>query len=595
MAAAEDIDRLAEKVAHLSTKLVNEVAKALELEESILQLRKENSTLKHQVEQLAPKAEIAKDTEKKVAELQAKLATVEEEKRTAEEKNKQLEGEVEDLTASLFNEANEMVSNASRETYNFKVKNGKLHEEIEEKNAIIDSLLSQLQDLRGLFVKLEDQQRNSKHGTPQLEHGFEDQPSLGEQLDEYGFLMSQLIYAPKVRAIRFDVPYYQQDFKAFIFQLVKPEFTFDLTSLKTLKYFRKIWHEEIEPALGTIPSVTNNFLNRFSKGKTFWTLLAEGKAIIEPVSAVNETFKLSYRGVKTGEERPIAMEEPCAFCSETRGNRLEHARLHTLKLYGPASETTITGDSSTAVIGGEVHEVIGTYPLCNFCLVKLRAICEFFAKLRLVHANVYKIQQNSSFDDLAFASQFQFKKYDDRSHLHARREVSAHDEAVLIKLYFMLLTIRAKIFWSKIGFWDTEEDSETVTADEAPIELYQRMVQESAAFGSEKLEPLKRPDSVASQLARSDTIVEKEEDVEAAKEEDATEKVEDSEVQDNDHDVSGDEGDFADSEEAFQPVQRRKSKSKAFKDKIDRDLDSTMEMLKESLGDEEKDKPEGES
>lgn len=607
--ADDDIDRLAEKVAHLLTKLVTEVAKSLELEEAILQLKRENGNLKSQVSGLSLDAQRAKSAETELAEIKERLGLVEEAKNVAEEKNKQLEGEVEDLTASLFNEANEMVSNASRETYNFKVKNRKLYEEIDEKNAIIDSLQAQLQDLKGLFMKMEDQQRSLRHGTPQLEHGFEEQ-LLEKPVDEYGYLMGQLIHAPRVRAIRFDLNHYQQDFKAFVFQLIKPDFVFDLASLKTLKYFRKIWHEEIETALGTIPSVSNNFLNRFSKGKTFWTLLAEGKAIIEPVSGVNETFKLSYRGVKTGDEKPVAMKDPCAFCGETKGDRLEHARLYMLKLYGPASETSNTGDSSTTVIGGEVHEVIGTYPLCNFCLVKLRAICEFFAKLRLVHANVYKLQQNSTFDDLAVVSQFQFKNYD-RHTPSVNRTVAQGDEAKLIKLYYMLLTIRAKIFWSKIGFWDTDEDSETITIDEAHVDIFQRMVNENTAFGL--AEPIERPERHAingrtltesgkeekeegreseekTQRKPTEKPTQKESTEKAEKqmpkqtESTATEKANKQKAKAED----SDEGDFADAEAFEQPLQRRKSKSKEFKRKIDQGLASTMEMLQESIGENDK-------
>lgn len=592
--AEADIDRLAEKVAHLLTKLVTEVAKSLELEETILQVKRENAVLKSQVGGLTLDALRAKKAESELEQLRQRLGQTEEEKKVAEEKNKQLEGEVEDLTASLFNEANEMVSNASRETYNFKVKNRKLYEEIDEKNAIIDSLQAQLQDLKGLFMKLEDQQRSLRHGTPQLEHGFDEQ--LTENVvDDYGFLMSQLIHAPRVRAIRFDLNHYQHDFKAFVFQLIKPDFVFDLATLKTLKYFRKIWHEEIEPALGTIPSVSNNFLNRFSKGKTFWTLLAEGKAIIEPVSGVNETFKLNYRGVKTGDEKPVAMKEPCAFCGETKGDRLEHARLYMLKLYGPASETSITGDSSTTIIGGEVHEVIGTYPLCNFCLVKLRAICEFFAKLRLVHANVYKLQQNSTFDDLAFVSQFKFQNYDRHTHT-VDRKVSSNDEAILIKLYYLLLTVRAKIFWSKVGFWDTEEDSETVTIEEAHIDIFQRMVNENSAFGVDRAEPIERPQSVNGDNSRKSDVTDTEKETETSKttQETSHETAQAEEGTEKNIGREGnedsDEGDFADAETFDQPLQRRKSKSKEFKKKIDQGLASTMEMLKESIDEDEKKK-----
>lgn len=217
-------------------------------------------------------------------------------------------------------------------------------------------------------------------------------------------------------------------------------------------------------------------------------------------------------------------------------------------------------------------------------MVKLRAICEFFAKLRLVHANVYKLQQNSTFDDLAVVSQFQFKKYDDRTNHDIKRYVSKNDEAILLKLYYLLLTIRAKIFWSKIGFWDTEEDSETVTVDEAHIEMFQRMVRENVAFGTDNLEAIERPQSVNGyQSPKSGqrtpktvgtpraSVIAKEQTEEGSGDEEFA-----------------DSSAFADAETHESPLRRRKSKSKAFKAKIDKDLSSTMKMLQESLDENER-------
>lgn len=440
--------RLAAEVTQLSTRLVTEVAKLLQLEETILLLRKDSARLTGQI------ADITKD------------------KQAAEAKQKQLEGEIEDLTASLFNEANEMVSTASRETYNFKVKNRKLIEELADKDTIIESLQDQLKDLKLMFFKLEDQQRALQANTPRMEHHF-DLSGFSES-EEENLLLLQQIFGPRVRALRFDIPVYQEDFKGFVYQLIKPEFLFDLTSLKNLKYFRKIWVEEIEPCVAHIPQLSGNFMNRWSKGKTFWGLLVEGRAIIEPVAGVNETFKLTYKGAKT-DEIPVAIRDPCVFCGECKDDMLEHARLYNLKLYGPTSETG--GSGHTREIAGEAHEVIGAHPLCNFCLVKLRAICEFFAKLRMIHNNIYKLKQNAKYDDIAFVLNFQFKRVEE-----VVRRLDPSDEPAVLKLYMMLLLLRAKIFWSKIGIWDTEEDVQTASLDEINIDVFRQIIRDNVAF-----------------------------------------------------------------------------------------------------------------
>ncbi|KAM9892939.1 hypothetical protein OXX79_009680 [Metschnikowia pulcherrima] len=477
MATEPDLDtRLADEVTQLSTKLVTEVAKSSHLEEIVVQLRRENAHLKSRVLALEPAENGYEKARAEAERLQETLATLTREKQAAEAKNKQLEGEVEDLTASLFNEANEMVSNASREAYNYKLKNRKMHEELQEKDAIIENLQEQLRDLKALFVRMEEQ-TTSMSGTPRGESARFEFPA--PDTVEASPALQQLLYGVRGRAVRFDLPAYQLEFKAFVCQLIKKDFSFDLASLKTLKYFRKLWVEEIEPCIPVIPSLSGNtFMNRWTKGKSFWTLLVEGKAIIEPVAGVNETFKLTYKGAKRGDEVPVALKDACAFCGEQKDDLLEHARLYNLKLYGPATET---GAESSTDISGEPHAVVGAYPLCNFCLVKLRSICTFFATLRVIHSNIYKLPQNSQYDEIAHVNSFQFKRSAESLHVP---ESDPAAEPIFVKLYLMLLVLRAKIFWSRIGFWDTDEDVEFVNLDEVPLETFRAAVQDNVAFNT---------------------------------------------------------------------------------------------------------------
>lgn len=562
--------QLTREVTNLLTQLVTTVAKQLELDERNLHLHKENTQLKAL-------------------------------KEAAEDENKKLQAEVEELSASLFTEANKMVSNASRETNNFKVKNRKLYEEIDEKNAIIDNLQDQLRDLKALFIKMEDQQRVTftKSGTPKLESlqfsetsAGENGPENDDKTDPYSQLQT-LIYLPNVRAVRFDLENYQQDFKGFIFQLIKPEFTFDLATLKNLRFFRKIWTDELENSIPNIPTLNTSFMNRWQKGKNFWNLIVEGKATIEPVSGVNETFKLTYKGKSKTQEVPVALMDPCAFCGEAKEDVLEHARLYTLKLTSPDNVGHGTKGES---------EVIASYPLCNFCLIKLRNICDFFAKLRLIHSNVYKFKQNSLFEDTAFVSNFQFKRSSSggynsagthlsewEKHSQPKAKLDATEESVLMKIYVMLVLIRNKIFWSKIGFWDNTEDVEELNLDELHLDVFRTIIAEGAPV--ETKEPEK---------------VDAGEGVKASKEvENVSEKEQRTEEQRTDKSSGEDEEEFADTSDTFgeslaapavattEPkmevkISRKKSKSKQFKKKMDSDLNATLAMLQESIDPEEK-------
>lgn len=640
----ESLDvRLTREVTSLSTNLVTAEAKLLEMEEKVLQLRKENQLLKTNI----------KEHElilKKYALLVPEHAKLKQDfikndllRKEAEDKIAELQGEVEDLTASLFDEANKMVSNASRETYNFKIKNGKLQEEIQEKNTIIENLQDQLKDLKQLFFQIEDEQKLTSTGTPkyekqQLDFNVSSSSSTAaggksttstvakdeEQHQQEGknLLYQQqldaLIYSPTIRSIRFDLIEYHQDFKPFIYAIIKPNYTLDLTSLKTLKYFRKIWLEELENSIPIIP-IHSNFMSRWLKGKSFWNLIVDGKAVIEPISGVNETYKLTYKGknsvggvstsdtTKKEEHPPIATKEPCSFCGENKDDILEHARLYSLRLLNPdynpnlASSNTGGSSNSSNSTATDQEEYLASYPLCNYCLIKLRNICDFFAKIRLIHSNVFKLKQksiivggdsnNSSpvmslnnrfnrlsgiFNESAATNQ-DTTKNNEQSRLPPTSINEFEEEAKLMKLYMMLVLIRAKIFWSKIGYWDNPNNVHETNLDEVNYEAFKELIGhvESHSHDVKDLQEVKE-EALAIKSEGDDKIksnvkelVHSEEDEVFA---DTTEEFEENSLAKDGNDA---------------PI-RRKSLSKQFKKKMDTELDQTLAMLQESLEPESK-------
>lgn len=479
-------DRLTEEVTLLSTKLVTAVARLLELEEKLLQMFKENSKMKRLIDELMNIKSRYEETVSKNEKLQGELKDVSLKRQTAETENTRLQAEVEDLTASLFNEANEMVSNASRETYNYKLKNRKLQEEIVEKNTIIDNLQDQLKDLKTMLMKMEERQNASQNDVNKVsadeESSLSNLEGVVSDLEIYKQQLDALIYSPTVGALRFDLANYDKEFKEFVYTLIKPDFHMDLSSLKNLKYFRRIWSEELDSCLPIIPSLSStNFINRWQKGKTFWNILVEGKVIIEPVSGVNEHFKITYKGETQSNQTPVAIAAPCSFCAQYKDDMLEHCRLHLLKV--------VSSDSSSSHLAEEEQL---SYPLCNYCLIKLRNICEFFAKLRLISSNVYRLKQNSFYSESNTTPNFQFKstfssirENESFKSETSLRETSLdnksppdeNDECILRKLYCMLILVRCKIFWSKIGFWDNSRLVTELNLEELHHEAFKMIVQ----------------------------------------------------------------------------------------------------------------------
>ncbi|RKP30924.1 hypothetical protein METBISCDRAFT_15152 [Metschnikowia bicuspidata] len=627
--AEEDLHaRLAEEVAVLSTKLVTEVARLLLLEETVHLLRRENHGLRQQLDVLRDIEEAHATAAAEAAELSAAVQAVTDERNTALAKNAQLEAEVEDLTATLFNEANEMVSSASRETYNFKVKNRKLIEELGEKDILILDLQRQLHDLKRLIETMEEEsrERERKHERERDRERRDAGRNADRDAADEG--VDLLVYSPRACSIRFDLPMYQRDFRAFVYQLVRPDFVFELGSLKTLRYFRKIWNDEIEPSLD-VPAPMGSFINRWAV-KSFWLFLVEGKARIEPVSGVNETFKVSYKGPKTGLEVPIALRDPCSFCGEQNETRLEHARLYSVKLYSSARDTRDAVGETTVDVGGEPHHVVGLYPLCNYCLVKLRAVCEFFAKLRLIHSNIYKLTPSSVAD--AAVSGFQFKRAADA--VETPKVIWA-DEPVLVKLYLLLLGIRAKIFWSRTGFWDTEDDVECLSVEDIRLDVFRDFVATNVSFQEFRLEAVglaqsgagdsgvggvgergvgvvekltegegagtdavMRSDRVLQEVDHAEQLLKEYAEVAGAGSEHAvthpTELKIPEEIPENklsketektcsEKSSQGASETPKDASKPAVPLTRHKSTSKQLKKKINRDLDSSMEMLKENF------------
>ncbi|RLV93416.1 Rab guanine nucleotide exchange factor SEC2 [Spathaspora sp. JA1] len=632
--ADEDIDqRLAEEVGHLSTKLVTAVNKQVELEETVLSLRKQLQVLRDQNVTYSENDGKYREILPQFNQLKLDLKESNEKRTIAEAENAKLQGEVEDLTASLFDEANTMVSNASRETHNFKVKNRKLYEELEEKDIIIADLQEQLRDLKEMVIRIEDHHRAmSMSNTPKVEQqDIFDQIStitetpitapldriisntgaitsgitpLATDEDYHWQQLQTVVYSPMTTAIRFDLNNYNKDFKMFVYALMKPDFQFDLVHLKPLPFFKKIWHDELETAIPTIPALpsTSTLLNRWQKGKNFWSSMCEGRVSIEPVKGTNENFKLAYRG-SMSHVAPVAIRDYCAFCGESRNDNLEHARMHYFKILESVGD-----------------EVIASYPLCNYCLIKLRNVCDLFAKLRLIKSNIFKLKPNSSFDDIPASSNSfgQFKRTTSGGVTTTKNgdvssspgsapsstetlmnsqvqeiELDKTEESKLIKLYMMILLTRLKIFWSKIGFWDNEDRISEINLDEIHYETFEYLVSKSRSStdtaekeggddpdatpaGDDSDKQSKEKVDNSGDDSRSEEFTDTQDKFEDAKEKSGEKRNsnEEQQKQDDDNDENLEEGDN---------TQMKRSNSKQFRKQLDNDLEHTLEMLAENI------------
>lgn len=158
---------LSQEVAMLSTKLVNAINYQTNLDDSLQAARHELDQTRHDLarvkaEKLSLDNAIAQgvlvkksEIEKTMAALRADLEEERARRETAERLKRQTEAELETLTANLFEEANNMVANARKDTEAVEKRNSQLKGQIRDTELLLANHQEQLQDLKLTMEKLE--------------------------------------------------------------------------------------------------------------------------------------------------------------------------------------------------------------------------------------------------------------------------------------------------------------------------------------------------------------------------------------------------------------------------------------------------------
>ncbi|KAF5092200.1 hypothetical protein D0Z03_002984 [Geotrichum reessii] len=138
------------QVTSLSTKLLEAIDTQADLEDQVQVMRKELDTLRREnmnhedrirLRELVPASELALEKHKRVA---------------AEAQVSKLQGEIEELTSSLFDEANRMVADAKRETSAIERRNEQLTQQLRERDVLLENLQEQLAGLKEVLQEMTD-------------------------------------------------------------------------------------------------------------------------------------------------------------------------------------------------------------------------------------------------------------------------------------------------------------------------------------------------------------------------------------------------------------------------------------------------------
>ena len=463
---------LDDEVATLSTKLINAInhqttlddnlsAARLELENALDKIRQLEAQVEEQREMLAGDVWVRRKTVE--AEKTKLLARVAEEKRARadmEQQKKKIEQELENLTAALFEEANKMVISAKEdaraEQEVLHRKNDQLKAQLADTEALLKSQQEQLAELKHVMEQMaieKDEQSPPTIPSSPCFDTFDAQEAAGSLASRHQSLSTPLSPAYPTSFTHLLHPVLRTDLAAYgdFKELLRTSKRFSgqrapvassvttvtslgiglgsvashvisgngsttslsttgspattspqtpntpassisttssttptLPHLKESKFYKRVLTEDIEPTLRLDMAPGLSWLAR----RSVLASMTDGSLVVEPTPST-----------ATGRFGRLIKPElyPCTLCGESRKDE-EYLRTHRFRI----SET----DSTQA-----------GYPLCKYCLARVRSTCEFLGFLRIVKDGHWRAEGEDA-------------------------EKAAWEESV---------RLREQMFWSRIG------------------------------------------------------------------------------------------------------------------------------------------------
>lgn len=487
----EETERVSVQISSLSTQLIESIEKQSQLED---RLNKANRTIQVQ-KSIVDEYEEFKLTfsgledkynlqSEEVRKLKEELAAEKELRSVAQKTVEELNTEIEDLTASLFDEANKMVATARKERHAFEVENSKLMEQIREKDSILEILNLQIKNLKKILQNVEEE---SMAKTASVKCSVTDNDKSGSALllnrastsssNNFHDQLSGPIYSPNITSIRYDLDLYKE-FMKFIAILPRCE-TLKETSSSS-KLLRRLINDEIQPILRLDHASGLGWIVR----RTLMSLMMEGLIVVEPLSGINENFQYGSPTLRSSAFRqasntkdnhlfnfpsdspPIAVHDKCSFCSEARDDILEHARMYVLKTQNKLDDGSLVTTNN--------------FPLCRYCLLKVRQTCEIFAFLRSLKFGTWNLEkvtlttaskdEESATND-ASGDTGSPRKEGKSSHrlsviggstkvepqVDAKIELAGVPTTNIQRAWLQLCKLRSTLHWTHIGIWSVDD------------------------------------------------------------------------------------------------------------------------------------------
>ncbi|KAB8356652.1 hypothetical protein FH972_024229 [Carpinus fangiana] len=422
---------LSNEVATLSTKLINAINHQTNLDDQLQSTRHELEAAREKIAQLEATAREHEsmvergvlvqrsDSERIQNGLRSRIDDEHKARSEAEKEKKTMELELETLTSALFEEANGMVATARQEKEQSDRKGDQLKAKLDETQALLASHQEQLRDLKAVMQQLQSggdvAPASTAPSTPVLASAAsaERAPKASEHLEQLragtptqvSFPEAPMSYANLIQpVVRTDLASYD-DFLSLLRTTQSPSsratsgtfsglnvlgiggrdsvqstisvtapqgpsnssepsnspnipgsFNGDpasptiTTNLKDTKFYKRALVEDIEPTLRLDAAPGLSWLAR----RTVLNAMLTGNLIIEPFPQAHRFYTSAFS---------------CSMCGEVR-KEYDYIRRHRFK----------TSDSEDAQ----------TYPLCDYCLARVRATCDYMGFMRLAKKGHYR-------------------------------------------------------------------------------------------------------------------------------------------------------------------------------------------------------------
>lgn len=406
----------------LSTKLVEAVEKQADLEDTLAVTRHELEVANQKIKQLEQAQKDYADmldkgmliekreVENETTELTRRLLEESKNRVEAENDKNKIEQELEMLTAKLFEEANNLVASARRESKALEKRNDQLQSRLEDTETLLQSQQDQLAELKTVMLRMQEGDNLSSPATPNLAvkasreslsrlmelsplHISPNHPDPDPGLDSGKSTEASpfsIFFRPRYR---YDTPGYS-DFRSFI-RIMRgnsharqssgsypstvpgpntPHFVATASAsaplasrgpvapapyspivherlpLKEWRFVKRSLTEDIEPTLRLDIAQGLSWIAR----RSVQSAILDGTLVIEPTPA--NSIMLTYA---------------CTLCGERREGR-PYIRSHRF--------CTSENPSNQR------------YPLCMYCLERMRVTCDFVGFLRALRDGIWKVE-----------------------------------------------------------------------------------------------------------------------------------------------------------------------------------------------------------